>query len=68
MRNTYIYPPRPSSECEPPARRASARWLRMQPPPHAAHACLPAVRIISDIMGFLATEMPKFNSISISGV
>ena len=25
------------------------------------------MRIISDIMGFLATEMPKFNSISISG-
>ena len=25
------------------------------------------MRIISDIMGFLASEMPKFNSISISG-
>jgi len=25
------------------------------------------MRVISDIMGFLAAEMPKFNSISISG-
>jgi len=38
VRNTYIYPPKPSMN-----------------------------RVVSDIMGFMATEMPKFNSISISG-
>jgi methylmalonyl-CoA mutase len=38
VRNTYIYPPKPSID-----------------------------RIVSDIMGFMSTEMPKFNSISISG-
>ena len=27
----------------------------------------PSMRVISDIMGYLATNMPKFNSISISG-
>jgi len=37
VRNTYIYPPKPS------------------------------MRIISDIFAFTSTEMPKFNSISISG-
>jgi methylmalonyl-CoA mutase len=37
VRNTYIYPPRPS------------------------------MRIISDIFGFTSQNMPKFNSISISG-
>jgi len=37
VRNTYIYPPKPS------------------------------MRIISDIFGFTAERMPKFNSISISG-
>ena len=37
VRNTYIYPPRPS------------------------------MRIISDIFAFTASEMPRFNSISISG-
>lgn len=37
VRNTYIYPPRPS------------------------------MRIVSDIFAFTAKEMPKFNSISISG-
>ena len=38
VRNTYIYPPKPSMN-----------------------------RVVSDIMGFMSTEMPKFNSISISG-
>ncbi len=38
VRNTYIYPPKPSME-----------------------------RVVSDIMGYMATEMPKFNSVSISG-
>ena len=38
VRNTYIYPPKPSME-----------------------------RIVADIMGFMSHEMPKFNSISISG-
>ncbi|MFN7150663.1 MAG: methylmalonyl-CoA mutase family protein, partial [Microthrixaceae bacterium] len=37
VRNTYIYPPKPS------------------------------MRIISDIFGYTSTEMPRFNSISISG-
>ena len=37
VRNTYIYPPRPS------------------------------MRIVSDIIGYTAQHMPKFNSISISG-
>eukprot|EP01029_Cantina_marsupialis_P026983 TRINITY_DN7404_c0_g2_i1.p1 TRINITY_DN7404_c0_g2~~TRINITY_DN7404_c0_g2_i1.p1 ORF type:complete len:768 (-),score=290.65 TRINITY_DN7404_c0_g2_i1:231-2447(-) len=37
VRNTYIYPPKPS------------------------------LRVIEDIMGYLGTNMPKFNSISISG-
>ncbi|MFT5110894.1 MAG: methylmalonyl-CoA mutase [Parasphingorhabdus sp.] len=37
VRNTYIYPPRPS------------------------------MRIVSDIIGYTAENMPKFNSISISG-
>src|SRR5687768_889588 len=37
VRNTYIYPPKPS------------------------------IRIVGDIFAFLATRMPKFNSISISG-
>ena len=37
VRNTYIYPPKPS------------------------------MRIISDIFAYTASEMPKFNSISISG-
>lgn len=37
VRNTYIYPPKPS------------------------------LRIIQDIMGYTATHMPKYNSISISG-
>jgi len=37
VRNTYIYPPKPS------------------------------MRIISDIFGYVSKEMPKFNSISISG-
>src|SRR4051812_33773241 len=37
VRNTYIYPPKPS------------------------------MQIISDIFGFTSTEMPRFNSISISG-
>lgn len=37
VRNTYIYPPRPS------------------------------MRIVSDIFGYTSREMPKFNSISISG-
>ena len=37
VRNTYIYPPKPS------------------------------MRIVGDIFSFLATHMPKFNSISISG-
>ncbi len=37
VRNTYIYPPRPS------------------------------MRIVADIIGYTATNMPKFNSISISG-
>ncbi len=38
VRNTYIYPPKPSME-----------------------------RIVADIMGFMSHNMPKFNSISISG-
>jgi Methylmalonyl-CoA mutase len=38
VRNTYIYPPEPSTN-----------------------------RIIADIMGYTATNMPRFNSISISG-
>jgi methylmalonyl-CoA mutase len=38
VRNTYIYPPKPSVQ-----------------------------RVIADIMGYTATYMPKFNSISISG-
>ena len=38
VRNTYIYPPKPS------------------------------MRIISDIFGYTSTKMPKFNSISISGL
>jgi len=38
VRNTYIYPPEPSTN-----------------------------RVIADIMGFAATHMPKFNTISISG-
>ena len=37
VRNTYIYPPKPS------------------------------MRIVSDIIGYTARHMPKFNSISISG-
>ena len=37
VRNTYIYPPKPS------------------------------MRIVSDIIGFTATNMPRFNPISISG-
>ena len=37
VRNTYIYPPKPS------------------------------MKIVSDIIGFTSSEMPKFNSISISG-
>mmetsp|Transcript_12697 Transcript_12697/g.23804 ORF Transcript_12697/g.23804 Transcript_12697/m.23804 type:complete len:805 (-) Transcript_12697:66-2480(-) len=38
VRNTFIYPPKPSME-----------------------------RVVSDILGFMSSEMPKFNSISISG-
>lgn len=38
VRNTYIYPPKPSME-----------------------------RVVADIMGFMSHNMPKFNSISISG-
>lgn len=38
VRNTYIYPPKPSME-----------------------------RVVADIMGFMSLNMPKFNSISISG-
>jgi methylmalonyl-CoA mutase len=38
VRNTYIYPPEPSTN-----------------------------RVIADIMGYTATNMPRFNSISISG-
>jgi methylmalonyl-CoA mutase len=38
VRNTYIYPPKPSME-----------------------------RVVADIMGYMSHNMPKFNSISISG-